>query len=254
VREHERLRKLFRAAHAIGAAGLLALAAAMAFSLPARAQGDATPSALAALPDTLRHCLEGEHAVHQMLEGLDELGWSRIPPESEGLDAFAFHVATVTFWGDVRSDASDATWAEALRIHRSRLRREIDRDLGSINAIPFVSDLGGTNYLLLEHSAVEERSASWNCMIVLDAALSLNDRAEAGRLSTIVKQFGRYGEVYEASSVMRAEVGGVRAAEVVIGRVNPELLGNAIGDDRVAARSFYSIYGNTWMLDFMPTD
>jgi len=37
VRERERLRRLFRAAHAIGAAGLLALAAAMTFSLPTRA-------------------------------------------------------------------------------------------------------------------------------------------------------------------------------------------------------------------------
>jgi hypothetical protein len=50
VHRHERLRKLLRAAHALGAAGLLALAAALSVTLPARANAD--PAVLAAIfPD-----------------------------------------------------------------------------------------------------------------------------------------------------------------------------------------------------------
>ena len=50
MHRHERLRKLLRAAHALGAAGLLALAAALSFTLPARADvNHADPAAM--LPD-----------------------------------------------------------------------------------------------------------------------------------------------------------------------------------------------------------
>lgn len=56
MRKHERLRTVLRAAHALCAAGLLALAAAMAFSLPARAQSndaalDAALALCGALPN-----------------------------------------------------------------------------------------------------------------------------------------------------------------------------------------------------------
>ena len=204
--------------------------------------------------DTMQTCLTGAPSVVEMIEDLELAGWSFIPHGSSGLDAFAFHTTTVRFWEDLRADASEEAWGEAFRIHLARLRRSIERDLATINYLPFVSDLGGNNFLLLEHSGGEDRHASWNCLVVLSSDLALSQSAEVGRMRTITSSFGRYGEVYEASLVMRAEVGGFRAGEMIVGRLDPNLLADRIDQTDVSARSFYSIYGNTWMLDFAPME
>jgi hypothetical protein len=114
VREHERLRKLLRAAHALGAAGLLALAAAMAFSLPARAQGDAT------MVDALELCLDNALTLEARGEGFEAAGWTR-SEDTALADAALAEAILISF---LRPEQPD-TWADAQARSRetaSRLR------------------------------------------------------------------------------------------------------------------------------------
>ena len=68
MRDHERMRQALRAAHGAGAAGLLALAAALFAALPARAHADTEPSAALAAIEACQVAPDTDDLVARLTE------------------------------------------------------------------------------------------------------------------------------------------------------------------------------------------
>ncbi len=115
MREHERLRKLLRAAHAIGAAGLLALAASLAFSIPARAE-------TAPLAGALALCLDNTLTLEARGESLEAAGWTR-SDDTALADAALAEAILISF---LRPEQPE-TWADAQARSRETAARLRER-------------------------------------------------------------------------------------------------------------------------------
>lgn len=131
MRKHERLQKVLQAAHAIGAAGPFALAAALAFSLPARAQGDTI------LSDALGICLDISLTLEARGEAFEAAGWNR--SEDTGLaDAALAEAILISF---LRPEQPE-TWADAQeRSHETAARL---RDRRGYDALSLYEREGAT--------------------------------------------------------------------------------------------------------------